>query len=185
MKLTGLLFIFFLILISGCKKPVSIKDIPAEYKNFFLFSEGSSWVYNNLNSGTTDSIVLRRINKVSVNPDNVCDKYRYEYNMQLTNITASKIYNCKTTCVGSSSISDGITSAVFTVPPLLPTFFADTVIADSAFYFNVIVYYYFNDTMSIYSAYAKNIGRIKCYYTLNGNTLINYELKRYHVSAFE
>lgn len=185
MKASIIVSICILILVLGCKKTESYKDIPDEYKNYFLFSEGSNWVYNNLTTGITDSIVLRRINKVSVQPDNICDKYRYEYNIQLTNVTNSKIYNCKTTCVGNASISDGITSAIFTVPPSLPTLYVDTVIADSTLYFHVIVYYYFNDTMSVYSAYARNIGRIKCYYSVNGSTLINYELKRYHVAAYE
>ncbi len=185
MKTTSIALIFIIILLWGCKKNESYKDLPDEYKNYFLFSEGSNWIYKNIITGSTDSIVLRRISKESVKPDNVCDKYRYEYTMQLTNVTNSKIYNCKTTCVGNASITDGITSAIFTLPPTLPTLYKDTVIADTTMYFHVIVSYFFNDTMSVYSAYARNIGRIKCYYEVNGTKLIDYELKRYHVSPFE
>ena len=172
--------VFFL----NCKKTENYKDISEEYKSYFIFREGSSWLYKNLVTNANDSIILRNINRGATKPDNNCDKYRYEYDMQFTNVTTGKIFHSGTTCVDNSSITDGLTPAVFSVPPSLPTMFMDTVIADNTLYLNSLVCYYFNDTMSVFSAYAKNIGRIKSYQIVNGITTISYELKRYHVLPF-
>jgi hypothetical protein len=184
MKLKITLIFLIAISIASCKKADNYKDIPEEYKGYFLFQEGSSWVYKNQITNSNDSIILRSITREATKPDNNCDKYRFEYDLQFTNVTAGKLFHSGTTCVENASIYDGLTPAVFTVPPTLPTLFMDTVIADTTMYFNALVYYYFNDTMSVFSAYAKNIGRIKCYKVVNGIRTIDYELKRYRVSAF-
>lgn len=179
-----ILFLFFItIAIFSCKKTDNYEDITDEYKSYFLFRQGSSWLYYNRITNSDDSIVLRNINREATKPDNICDKYRYEYDLQFTNVTTGRLFHSGSTCVGNASISDGLTSGVFTVPPSLPTFL-DTVIVDTTIYYNALVYFNFNDTMQEFSAYAKNIGRIKTYKIVNGVTTIDYELKRYHVLPF-
>lgn len=183
MKIKILFLILTTIIIASCKKTDNYKDIPDEYKSYFLFREGSSWIYRNNLTNSNDSIILRNISREATKPDNNCDKYRYEYDLQFTNVTTGKIFHSGSTCVANASISDGLTPAVFTVPPTLPTLL-DTVIVDTTIYYNALVTFYFNDTMTVFSAYAKNIGRIKCYKVVNGITTVDYELKRYHVLPF-
>lgn len=177
------LFIVFF-LISGCEKKMEYKDISDDYKGFFLFRQGSSWVYYNSKIHQNDSIVLRNINSVATKPDNACSKYRYEYKMQYTSVTTGTIFHSQTNCIQSTDVSDGLTSAMISAPPQSPTFHLDSLWVNNHKYLNVLAYQDTSPLHRVFVAYAINIGRIKSFETLNGDTLADYELVRYHVSPY-
>lgn len=168
----------------GCKKKETYKDISDEYKSFFLFKAGSSWIYYNRNIHGNDSIVLRDINSVPTKPDNNCSKYRYEYKMQYTSVTTGRIFHSQTNCIESTDISDGLSSIMISAPPKSPTFHLDSLWVNNHKYLDVIAYQDTSPLHRVFVAYAVNIGRIKSFETLNGDTLADYEIVRYHVAPF-
>jgi hypothetical protein len=180
---------FFIIIImgiiaSGCQKKEDYKDITDQYKTYFLFKEGSSWIYYNYKIHGNDSVVLRNITSVATKPDNVCSEYRYEYKMQFTSVTTGTIFHSQTNCIASTEISDGLTSALISAPPVSLTHHLDTLWVNSHRYTNVLAYQDTSANHQVFVAYAPGIGRIKSFEMLNGDTLANYEILRYHVSPF-
>ena len=186
MKNGIILLIILNIFLFGCNKKENYKDIPDEYKSYFLFKEGSSWIYYNSKISNKDSVVLRNINSIATKPDNVCSEYRYEYKMQFTSVTTGKIFHSQTNCIKSTEINDGFCSAVISAPPQLPTMLADTYFVDTVMYRKVLLYQYMDTSFThiVYCAYAPNIGRIRSYEVKNGDTIADYKIMRYHVSPY-
>jgi len=168
----------------SCKKKDKYKDIPDQYKAYFLFSENSSWVYFNNNIHGNDSIVLRDITGVETKPDNVCSKYRFEYKLQFTSVTTGKIFHSQTFCIDNTEISDGFSSVLLTAPPTSLTFIIDTLWVNGHRFNSVLAYQDTTPNHKVFVAYASGIGRIKSFEMLNGDTLANYEIVRYHVSPY-
>lgn len=184
-KITLILIIMNLVLFS-CKKKENYKDISDEYKKYFLFKEGSSWIYFNSKINNKDSVILRNINSIATKPDNSCSEYRYEYKMQFTSVTTGTIFHSQTNCIKSTELNDGLCSAVITAAPQLPTQLIDTYYVDTLRFLNVLVYSTI-DTINnnrVICAYAPNVGRIKSFEIVNGDTVANYKILRYHVSPY-
>ena len=174
------------VVLYGCEKKNNYKDIPEEYKSYFLFKEGSSWIYYNSKTNNNDSIVLRSINSISTKPDNECSEYRIEYKMQYTSVSTGKIFHSQTNCIKSTELNDGICSAIITAPPVAPTMLADTYYVDTLKFFKVLLFYSIDtvNLRTVFCAYAPNIGRIKSFEVNNGDTIADYRIRRYHVSLY-
>lgn len=185
MKAFVLFFLILLMVSSGCRKKHKYYDISDEYKSYFIFNEGSNWIYYNSLIDKSDSIVLRRITQIATKPDNVCGKYRYEYNLQFTSVTTGKLVQCQTSCVSNTGINDGFTSAVLTVPPAGITMYMDTLWVNGVKYHNVLVYNA-TDTLfnTVFAAYAKNIGRIMSLEIKNGDTIADLSILRHNVTLY-
>ena len=186
MKRILLIIAILSLIITSCEKKENYKDISDEYKKYFLFKEGSSWIYYNAKIQYKDSIILRNINSVTTKPDNVCSEYRIEYKMQYTSVTTGKLFHSQTNCIKSTELNDGLCSAILTAPPELPTQLVDTYFVDTLMFLKVLVYYTIdpaNNNM-VFCAYAPNVGRIKSLEVKNGDTIANYKIMRYHVSPY-
>ena len=184
MKAIFFFILITVILVSGCKEKADYKDISDNYKGFFLFRQGSSWIYYNNKIHSNDSLVLRNINSVATKPDNNCSEYRYEYKMQFTSVTTGTIFHSQTNCILSTDVSDGLASVMISAPPESPTIHLDSLWVNNHKYLNVLAYQDTSPLHRVFVAYAINIGRIKSFETLNGDTLADYELVRYHVSPY-
>jgi len=184
MRSFSFLALCLLITVSGCKKQENYIDIPVQYKAFFLFKEGSSWIYYNNKIHGNDSIVLRNINSIATKPDNTCSEYRYEYKMQFTSVTTGNIFHSQTYCILNTEVSDGLSSALVSAPPAFPTYHIDTLWVNSNLFTDVLVYEDTSANHKTFVAYASGFGRIKSFETLNGDTLADYEIVRYHVAPF-
>ncbi len=186
MKQTILFLIILNFIFISCNKKESYKDISDEYKKYFLFKEGSSWIYYNSKISNKDSIILHNINSVATKPDNSCSEYRYEYKMQFTNVTTGTLFHSQTNCIKSAEINDGLCSAVITAPPQLPTKLVDTFYVDTLMFLKVLVYNTYDsiNNRKVICAYAPNVGRIKSFETANGDTIVDYKILRYHVSPY-
>jgi len=186
MKQTILFLLILTFIFIGCNKKENYKDISDEYKKYFLFKEGSSWIYFNSKINNKDSIILHNINSIATKPDNGCSEYRYEYKMQFTSVTTGTLFHSQTNCIKSTELNDGLCSAVITAPPQLPTQLIDTYFVDTLMFLRVLAYSSF-DTVNhrtVFCAYAPNVGRIKSFEILNGDTIANYKIIRYHVSPY-
>jgi hypothetical protein len=184
MKAIFTLIVLFVIFGTGCKKKESYDDIPDQYKAYFLFKEGSSWIYYNSMIHGNDSMVLRNINSIATKPDNSCSEYRFDYKMQYTSVTTGKLFHSQTNCIKSTDITDGLTAAMLSAPPAFPTMLLDTLWVKNQYYLNVLAYHDTTPSHQVFAAYAPKIGRIKCFEVVNGDTTISYELLRYHVSPY-